>query len=86
MAVIPLMKSCLRCGAVKPSSRFYRNSAQRDGLQSWCKQCIRETYDPVYQHDYYMTNREILLPEHNKSAWRHYYKVSGIPKREEIKV
>jgi hypothetical protein len=72
------MKRCLLCGGLKPASEFYRNSAQKDGLQSWCKPCIKETYSPEYQHDYYMDNRDVLLPRHNESALRHYYKVTII--------
>lgn len=72
------MKRCLLCGGLKPTSEFYKNSAQKDGLQCWCKPCIKETYSPEYQHDYYMDNRDALLPRHNESALKHYYKVKLI--------
>lgn len=35
------MKNCPKCGETKPSSEFYRRKATSDGLQNWCKQCMR---------------------------------------------
>ena len=59
------MKSCTHCGRVLPESRFSRNRAQPDGLQCWCKDCVK---DPLYQGLYYRENRDILLPRHRQSA------------------
>jgi hypothetical protein len=33
------VKRCSRCGLVKPTSQFGRDSARRDGLTPWCKDC-----------------------------------------------
>lgn len=35
-------KTCGRCQESKPATEFWRNTAARDGLQSWCKSCINE--------------------------------------------
>lgn len=34
-----LDKRCGRCGRRKPQDLFYRNRAQPDGLDTWCKEC-----------------------------------------------
>lgn len=41
---IPPTKVCRRCGKEKPSSEFHRNTSRTDGLQSECRQCLRERY------------------------------------------
>lgn len=38
----PSEKRCTKCGVVQPASAYNRKTAARDGLQSWCKSCIRE--------------------------------------------
>lgn len=42
------MKRCTHCGAEKPKSEFYGRSSSQDGLQSWCKACLK-----AYTTDYY---------------------------------
>jgi len=32
-------KQCIKCGIVKPFDDFFKNSAKKDGLQNYCKQC-----------------------------------------------
>lgn len=32
-------KTCVRCGASRPTSEFRANPKMRDGLHSWCKGC-----------------------------------------------
>ena len=34
-------KTCRRCGAEKPATKFGRHGKNRDGLQSYCKVCCR---------------------------------------------
>lgn len=34
-------KECTGCDTVKPVSEFYKNRAAKDGLQTWCKPCMR---------------------------------------------
>ena len=33
-------KSCRRCGIVKPSTDFYKNKTNQDGLYNNCKACF----------------------------------------------
>lgn len=35
-------KQCVHCGKVLPVSEFYGNKTARDGLASWCKDCMSE--------------------------------------------
>ena len=37
--VIPAFKYCPGCKLEKPSSYFYKINGNKDGLQSWCKEC-----------------------------------------------
>ena len=39
------MKQCYRCGEVRPTSEFYKNRAQHDGLYPLCKACTKEKND-----------------------------------------
>ena len=34
-------KRCPRCGQTKPVSEWHKNKASRDGLQAYCKPCLR---------------------------------------------
>lgn len=34
------MKYCLHCGEWHPLTDFYKSTNTKDGLQSWCKECI----------------------------------------------
>jgi hypothetical protein len=36
------MKACGRCGAEKGEGEFGRNVAKEDGLQNYCRVCVRE--------------------------------------------
>lgn len=36
------MKVCLKCGREKVESDFSKDSRNKDGLQSWCKECLNE--------------------------------------------
>lgn len=57
------MKLCIRCKQVKPLSSFCKNRREKDGLNSWCRDCARE-----YKKQYYLDNRERVREEH-----REYY-------------
>jgi hypothetical protein len=35
-----MTKTCSRCGENRDAADFYRASANKDRLQSWCKRCI----------------------------------------------
>ena len=36
------MKTCSKCKAEKEFSKFSKNRSCKDGLDSWCKLCVRE--------------------------------------------
>lgn len=50
------MKSCFKCGAVKPLSEFYKHPRMADGHVNKCKVCnkkdVRENRE--LKHDYYI--------------------------------
>lgn len=49
-------KLCTKCGKVKPISEFGKNKSKKDGLQSHCKECVRE-----YKKKHYSENKEYYL-------------------------
>jgi hypothetical protein len=36
------VKTCTKCGTAWPESEFRRQTKASDGLQSWCKYCVRD--------------------------------------------
>lgn len=42
MARIGPPKGCRRCRTDKPRKEFDLDTSRRDGLQTWCKQCMAE--------------------------------------------
>jgi len=42
-------KKCRRCDSVKPVSDFYKRKDSKDGLNSWCKSCVRNANKKI-QH------------------------------------
>lgn len=36
------MKKCNRCGRTLDNSEFGKNKAAKDGLQSWCRECVNK--------------------------------------------
>jgi hypothetical protein len=45
------MKKCYKCGVEKPPSEFYKNKANKDGLQKRCKPCDVKITKETYQKD-----------------------------------
>ncbi|QDK01961.1 HNH endonuclease [Gordonia phage Gibbles] len=43
--VAPFMKKCQRCGITKSYSCFNKRAASSDGLQSYCKECVKAYRD-----------------------------------------
>jgi len=62
-------KQCPSCNQVKDVSEFDQDSSRKNGLRPYCKECYRQ-----YQEGYYKVHREKLLPKHNITATRSYYK------------
>lgn len=40
----PTTKRCTRCGREKTLDHYQNSAASKDGLQSWCRECIRTYY------------------------------------------
>lgn len=38
-------KRCTCCSVFKPVSEFYRRERSKDGIQSWCKECVKKQND-----------------------------------------
>jgi hypothetical protein len=67
-------KKCFKCGEFKHRSLFNKRLNSRNGLQSWCKSCLktyREANKKVsaeYAKAYYEANKEAILSQ--KKAYR----------------
>ena len=48
-----LMKTCSRCGVAQPPCEFGTRHRSVDGLQAWCRDCLRE-----YQREYARKHRD----------------------------
>jgi hypothetical protein len=67
------MKTCSRCKESKPREAFSRRTANRDGLQNYCRECSsiknkerpprKHKYNPEAQRAYRERNRERLAVE-----------------------
>jgi hypothetical protein len=56
-----MTKHCRRCGQDKPTSEFWENGRNRDGLQDYCKACHQRTV---------LTWRKENARSHNMSGHR----------------
>lgn len=41
-------KVCSHCGRELPVSEFNKRSASSDGLQNWCRDCMRKSHNESY--------------------------------------
>lgn len=70
------MKKCGRCDRMLAEPDFYRRTASRDGLQTWCKVCQKaymRTYERperMYPRGQRVDKRQYeLFPEEDNSQW-----------------
>ena len=35
-------KTCTKCHNVKSISEFHKNKSKKEGLNNWCKKCVKE--------------------------------------------
>lgn len=49
------MKKCGKCGIKKDNSSYYKHSVAPDGLQAWCKECMKS------KNNYYQLRWKVLL-------------------------
>lgn len=47
------MKTCSKCGLVKPAEDFHQRARAKDGLQDWCKSCTAAS-----AADWYRANKD----------------------------
>jgi len=59
------MKHCTRCQTEKPRDQFYKSKANKDGLQTWCKSCTKQTQSE---------SRKENPDKHSKWSKDSYYK------------
>lgn len=50
-------KPCCRCNTVKGASNFYKNKKAKDGLASWCKECVLSYHREKYAN----THKTVLM-------------------------
>lgn len=49
-------KLCVKCGRTLPVSDFDSHTSNKDGLQSYCKECVRE-----YNRERYRSSKSKLI-------------------------
>lgn len=65
------MKRCSRCNRELDESQFYKNKNSADGLQIWCKDCMRETS----KSRYYMLREEHLMKKEMEEGGGNIHKI-----------
>lgn len=73
------MKVCNKCGEPKDISEFYKHKSYKDGLLSWCKQCVSNYRKEIYQNnkekfkklsrEYCQNNKEKVKQSQKKYYW-----------------
>lgn len=63
-------KRCSKCGRILPITEFHKDKSRKDGLQCWCKACIRACQAEwstnhkekiaEYMSEYYAKNKEAI--------------------------
>lgn len=82
------MKRCSRCKQTKQNDQFYRRTKNRDGLDSWCKECKLEdnkrhnsltdvfARKREYHREHHLKNREKHLVQSKRNNVRIKYGIS----------
>jgi hypothetical protein len=61
-------KKCNKCGKYKSIEDFHKDKKNKDGLVSWCKDCVKE-----YDKEQYLKNRQKIL-NRKKEYWKEHRK------------
>lgn len=74
-------KKCTKCGEIKSTTEFYKNSRSKDGLKTWCKICHLE--DSKKREKKYNEKRRLYRLE-NKEEYRVKKRVYYLENKEKI--
>jgi hypothetical protein len=87
------MKKCLKCDTEKEKSEFGSDSYKSDGLNPYCKSCIRirscrqrmdnSEYFKNYAKEYRDKNKELLRRKQSVNYYLNWEKRAGVLKRKE---
>ena len=64
------MKVCNKCKQKKPFEEFHKYGKSKDGLQSWCKDCVKQYYE---QNKESIREQRKQYREQNKESIKQYY-------------
>ena len=65
------LKTCTKCKERKPHSEFHKDNRAKDGLQSWCKGCVKQN-----KEQYYKENAE-KIKQYHKNLPAAVYKIEN---------
>lgn len=80
------MKECTLCKLPQPKVNFSKMSNQKDGLNYWCKQCIKERrkgkpqyneYKKLWNRNRYQNDIEYRLESNIRCRLNHYLRTEG---------
>lgn len=80
------MRECQKCKVSQPEAEFNKSSARKDGLQAWCKACMREA-GRQYQRRHAERRRAKdrarywANPERAKEEAKRYYEANAEARR-----
>ena len=69
------MKICSKCGKTKEFSEFYKSQGEKDGLQYYCKVCVKESKKNV------VVNKERFKQQHLKYRDKNREKLNNKSKK-----
>lgn len=75
------MKMCSRCKTERPEADFYRMKSASDGLQPWCKPCMKLYYADRHRANYVATPRPASDPKFLEWKRRIKYTYNMSPER-----
>lgn len=57
-----MRKKCGRCGVLKDTTEYHKESRTRDGLQAWCKEC-QATYQRRFRGRFELVDVKIPVDD-----------------------
>jgi len=91
------MKQCTKCKVVKEDTEFHKHKNRKDGLNNWCKECVKQYQEAnkeaisKYKKRYRRKNKEAKLEKakqyyrENKEKRKQYYEENKEAKLEKDK-